>query len=83
MMSEHLIPRFQFPPLGNTGEGPVLHRGRQGEIYWRPGDSWAYYVTLQHDHPACAFRCHYPGGSSPCDQQTAEAYIRHLEAYLP
>jgi len=43
---------FAFPPLGDTGKGPVQHEGKHGALYWRPDGSWRYYVTLQHDVPA-------------------------------
>lgn len=68
---------FQFPVLGSTGEGPILHEGRQGELLWTNG--YEYYVSLQEDHPACAFRCHYPGGSAPCDEVTARRFIRWVK----
>jgi len=74
---------FAFPPLGDTGKGPVQHEGKHGALYWRPDGSWRYYVTLQHDVPAVAYRCHFPGSpgasaadrSSPCDQKTAMQFI--------
>ena len=65
---------FKFPPLGSTGEGEVSEH-RQGEVYWLPEPSSPYFVTHQHDHPAVAFRCHYPGGAAPCDQATADSFI--------
>lgn len=75
-------PGFEFPPLGNTGEGdPVYPTGYDGlrrpewPTYWAPDTYTGYYVTYQLDRPACAFRCHYPGGSAPCDQDTADAFI--------
>lgn len=81
---------FQFPPLGDTGAGDVLHLGRQGHLYWRQETdppTWNYYVTLQEDRPACAFRCHYriPGSNSgsrasaPCDEETVHKFIRWVE----
>lgn len=72
-MSAH--PGFDFPRLGDTGAGELLHRGKHGDVYWQDRACPDYYVTLQADRPACAFRCHYPNGSSPCDQATADAYI--------
>ena len=78
-----------FPPLGDTGEGPVVHRGQQGNLFWQPvnpytgaPESWDYYVTLQEDHRACAFRCHYPGGSAPCDNATAWRFIYAVQDAL-
>lgn len=72
--------RFNFPPLGPTGEGEVQHVGRQGDLFWQPDDeSWDHYVTLQHDRPAVAFRCHEPGRSSPCDRETAERFIQWVQ----
>lgn len=74
---------FEFPRLGATGEGePVYPPGtkredfKRGEtpLYWWSTGS-RYYVTYQLDRPACAFRCHYPGASSPCDQETADRFI--------
>lgn len=75
---------FQFPVLGPTGEGePVYPEGTSkgdyqvGErpiYWWHPG--WANYaVRYQLDRPAVAFRCFYPGGSSPCDRETADRFI--------
>jgi len=73
---------FDFPPLGATGEGdPVYPPGTSREdfrtgdrpTYWWEGG--AYAVVYQLDRPACAFRCIYPGGSSPCDQATAVRFI--------
>jgi hypothetical protein len=73
---------FDFPPLGPTGEGdPVYPPGKTREdfspgdrpVYWK-GGGW-YGVTYQLDRPACAFRCHYPHGSAPCNQETADRFI--------
>jgi hypothetical protein len=73
--------RFDFPPLGLTGEGePVYPPGTTKDdfhysdrpAYWSEGP---YAVSYQQDRPAIAFRCHYPGGSSPCDQATADRFI--------
>lgn len=72
--------RFNFPPLGATGEGEVQHVGRQREVYWPgPDGPWDYYVTLQQDRPAVAFRCHEPNQSTPCDRETAEAFIEWVK----
>lgn len=71
---------FQFPPLGNTGQGPVVPVNRQLPLDRQAWDDslpmvWKadsdYYITRQEDNPACAYRCHYPGGSSPCDRGAA------------
>lgn len=64
---------FEFPPLGDTSPdaGPVVHAGRQGEGVWHHG---LYAVSLQHDVPTVGWRCHYPGGSSPCDEHTADQF---------
>lgn len=76
--------RFDFPPLGPTGEGePVYPPGKTREdfssgehpLYWKDSDLWQYYVLYQLDRPACAFRCYYPEGSAPCDEQTARRFI--------
>lgn len=67
---------FDFPPLGPTGAGPIFHRGRQGEVIWICGP---YRVSLQEDHFAIAYRCHYPGGSTPCDVDTAVAFMSWVE----
>lgn len=79
---------FRFPPLGPTGVGdPVYPPGKTKEdfhfserpTYWAPDeketDLHGYWVTYQLDRPACAFRCHYPGGSSPCNRETADMFI--------
>ena len=73
---------FDFPPLGPTGEGEIVYppgktasdfAWQERPAYWRGG---IYAVTYQLDRPACAFRCHYPGGSAPCDQETADRFIQ-------
>lgn len=71
---------FQFPPLGDTGEGDPPYPGRKGAI-WQSGP---YGVSHQGDRPACAFRCHYPGGASPCDLVTALAFVEAatMEVYV-
>lgn len=75
---------FRFPRLGATGEGdPVYPPGKtaadfaSGErpVYWTSPAAPAYSVTYQLDRPACAFRCHYPHGSSPCNQETADRFV--------
>lgn len=75
---------FDFPPLGPTGEGePVYPPGRTARdfavgyrpLYWWEPEHANYAVTYQLDRPACAFRCHYPGGSAPCDLATARRFI--------
>lgn len=82
---------FKFPPLGPTGEGepvyppgfnPDTHNPRRDNayIYWQPESYTGYYVLYQLDRPACAFRCHYPGGASPCDQATADRFIEWAKA---
>lgn len=76
--------RFDFPSLGPTGEGePVIPYGyKPGDphpVYWQEG---VYGVTYQLDRPACAFRCHYPGGSAPCDQATANRFIEWATSRL-
>lgn len=80
---------FDFPPLGPTGEGDVVYPpgtgrqdflfGRDRPLYWQHPTRPAYYVTYQLDRPACAFRCHYPGGAAPCDRETADRFIEHIE----
>lgn len=80
---------FDFPTLGATGEGdPVYPPGTSTDdfpysdikpVLWDEGE---YAVTYQLDRPACAFRCHYPGGSAPCDQETADRFIRWVEAIV-
>lgn len=70
---------FDFPPLGPTGEGDPPYPARTGEVYWQPATFTGYFVTHQHDRPAVAFRCHYPRGSSPCDEQTALEFIQWAE----
>lgn len=75
--------RFEFPSLGPTGEGePVYPPGMTKDdlprgsrpAYWL-GKTSSYAVSYQLDRPACAFRCHYPGGSSPCNKETADKFI--------
>lgn len=68
-------PGFEFPPLGPTGEGDPPYPGMAGQGYWVPEQHTGYWVTHQGDRPAVAFRCHYPGGASPCDQETADRFI--------
>lgn len=64
---------FDFPPLGATGEGDPPYPGMHGQPY---GEAHGpYRVSHQGDRPACAFRAHYPGGSSPCDQATADRFL--------
>lgn len=74
---------FRFPLLGPTGEGDIVFPPGTGpdnwptleqRLYWSEG-SYRYFVTYQLDRPACAFRCYYPGGSSPCDRETADAFV--------
>lgn len=75
-------PGFEFPPLGPTGEGEIVYPPgtvrtdgvSRRPIYWQ-GAAWDYYVIYQLDRPAVAFRCHYPGGSSPCNQEVADRFI--------
>lgn len=67
---------FTFPPLGHTGKGDVDTDHVHGEVYWLPEPYNGYYVTYQGDRPAVAFRCHYPKGSSPCNKETADAFIK-------
>lgn len=69
---------FNFPPLGPTGEGEI-GEARTGTVYWQPEDYVGYYVTHQQDRPAVAYRCHYPGGSAPCDRETADRWVRWVE----
>lgn len=78
-------PGFVFPPLGPTGEGDPVYppgttrddfTGTERPAYWTNG---AYAVSYQLDRPAVAFRCHYPGGSSPCDRETADRFIAWAE----
>lgn len=79
---------FDFPPLRATGEGEIVYPpgttrddwqfASAHPVYWKGEDS-SYGVTYQLDRPACAFRCHYPGGSAPCDEETARAFIRWVE----
>jgi hypothetical protein len=74
---------FGFPPLGPTGEGDIVYPPGTNAANWvsvsRPaywiGSRGSYGVTYQLDRPAVAFRCWYPGGSSPCNQETADAFI--------
>lgn len=73
---------FDFPTIGDTGKGePVFPPGTSKDdwSYWERPTYWAgdgkYWVTYQLDRPAIAFRCHYPGGSAPCDQATADRFI--------
>lgn len=66
---------FEFPPLGPTGVGDPPYPGTCGQGYWVSDPFNGYWVTHQGDRPAVAFRCHYPGGASPCDQATAESFI--------
>lgn len=66
---------FDFPPLGDTGAGDPPFPGMYGQAYWVPDPFTGYWVTHQGDRPACAFRCHYPGGAAPCDQATADSFI--------
>lgn len=80
---------FEFPPLGPTGEGEIVYPpgttaddwpfGCNRPAYWMPDEYHGYYVTYQLDRPACAFRCHYPGGSSPCDQRTADDFVEWVK----
>lgn len=67
---------FKFPPLGATGEGGQVLPPDGNRVYWQ-GDGRAspYAVTYQFDRPACAFRCHYPGGAAPCNRETADRFI--------
>jgi hypothetical protein len=66
------VPRENVHPGGQWySTCPFSPNG--GDHQWSP--KWGYYVTYQLDRPACAFRCHYPGGSSPCDQATADRFI--------
>lgn len=75
-----MIGEFEFPPLGDTGAGPIYHKGRQGEQIWAD-PTGKYRVTLQEDHAACAFRCHLPDDQSvPCDHETALAFINEVSA---
>ena len=67
--------RFEFPPLGPTGEGEPPYPNKRGEVYWAHSTG-RYYVTHQGDRPAVALRCHYPGGSAPCDEATAKRFIK-------
>lgn len=77
--------RFDFPRLGATGEGEIVYPPGTGAsdwagrgehpLYWQPETYTGYYVLYQLDRPACAFRCYYPGGASPCDQATADRFI--------
>jgi hypothetical protein len=70
-------PGFIFPPLGPTGEGEPVLPPDGNRAYWEGG---AYAVTYQCDRPAIAFRCHYPGGSAPCNQETADKFIEWAKA---
>jgi hypothetical protein len=78
-------PNTLFPQLGPTGEGDIVYPPGTTAADFKPGDRplyWqrgAYYVTYQLDRPACAFRCHYPGGSVPCNEETAKRYIEWIE----
>lgn len=68
------VPGFEFPPLGPTGEGEA--DGEQGRLVWQgPGE---YMVTEQRDVPAVRRRCHYPGGSCPCDEATAQRFVEYI-----
>lgn len=69
---------FAAPPLGDVTVGEVVHRGRQGEVFWQ-GEHAGYRVTLQEDRPAVAFRCHQPGMSFPCSEDTALDFIAWVE----
>lgn len=78
-----LTPGFTFPPLGPTGEGDPPYPDKSGQLYWQPDNgTWKYYVTHQGDRPACAFRCHYPGGAAPCDEETAQRFIEWANTQL-
>lgn len=76
-MTDH--ERFEFPPLGPTGEGDPPFPGTYGQMYWQPEQYTGFYVTHQGDRPACAFRCHYrlgrSKGSAPTNQETADRFI--------
>ena len=75
------LPQFDFPPLGNTGEGePPFPEAKYGDAYWMPEPFKGYWVMHQADRPACALRCNYPGGGSPCDQATAGRFIEWAKA---
>jgi hypothetical protein len=65
---------FNFPQLGATGEGEPPYPGSRERI-WAFGE---YGVTHQGDRPACAYRCHFPGGSSPCDLETAMRFVAYI-----
>lgn len=65
---------FVFPPLGPTGEGEPVLPPDGNSLCWQ-GASGLYHVMYQLDRPAVAFRCYYPGGSSPCDEATAQRFI--------
>jgi hypothetical protein len=70
---------FVFPPLGDTGAGdPPYPKSEQAAIW--VGEGGQYAVAHQGDRPACAYRCHYPGGSSPCDLETAIVFVAHVAA---
>lgn len=70
---------FVFGPLGNTGEGrPVLPWARHKTVWELRHNGRMYAVSRQGDVPACAYRCHYPDGSAPCDLDTALDYIAYI-----
>lgn len=75
-----LLRGFEFPPLGDTGAGDPLYPwdGFANTPVWSLPSNPSYGVSHQHDRPACAFRCYYPGGGSPCDLQTAMRFVAHV-----
>jgi hypothetical protein len=75
---------FEFPLLGPTGEGDIAYPPGYDAldesvpnrpVYWWVPEHRSYYVLYQLDRPAVAFRCYYPGGSAPCDKETADRFI--------
>jgi hypothetical protein len=83
---------FEFPSLGDTGEGePVYPPGttradyKSGDrplYWWDPELSPPWWVAYQLDRPAVAFRCYYPHGSAPCDQATADQFIAWVKEHM-
>jgi hypothetical protein len=88
-----VVPEFDFPQLGPTGEGDAVYppgttredypHGTPRPIYWFDHRRPQYHVSYQLDRPACAYRCHYPHGSAPCDQATADEFIEWVKVTFP